>query len=127
MVGELQADLLDTKEKLRMMTTKFTATRKERDQLKGENKELQQEIISLQNSMRQMVPCATNTSQSFPMYNELTQRVSELFKCECQDVFFDLLSPELNLDGVIFFYANVYQPIFKVVQKHFAPVELAIQ
>lgn len=76
--------------------------------------------------MRQMVPCATNTSQSFPMYNELTQRCAELFKCECQDVFFDLLSPELNLDGVVFFYGNVYSPIFKVISKHFAPVEAAI-
>jgi len=29
------------------MTQKFSSTRKERDQLKQENKELQQEIISL--------------------------------------------------------------------------------
>jgi FtsZ-binding cell division protein ZapB len=47
MVGELQAELLDYKEKLRIMTQKFSSTRKERDQLKQENKELQQEIISL--------------------------------------------------------------------------------
>lgn len=30
-----------------------------------------------------MVPCPNNTSQSFPMYNELTLKVSELLKCEC--------------------------------------------
>lgn len=119
-------ELSDTKEKLRSMTTKFQSTRKERDHLKQENKELQTEIITLQTQMRQMVPCTNNTSQSFPMYNELTQKVSELFKCESQDVFFDLLSPELNLDGVVFFYANVYTPIFKTIQKHFEPVEQAI-
>ena len=31
------------------------------------------------------------------------------------DVFFDLLSPELNLDGVVFFFANVYTSIFKAI------------
>jgi Mitochondria-eating protein len=61
------------------------------------------------------------------MYNELTHRVSELFKCDCQDVFFDLLSPELNLDGVVFFFANVYTSIFKTIQKHFLPAETAIR
>ena len=49
------------------------------------------------------------------MQNELVSRVSELFKCECQDVFFDLLSPELNLDGVVFFYATVFQNTFKTI------------
>lgn len=73
-----------------------------------------------------MVPCTNNTSQSFPMYNELTQKVSELLKCECQDVFFDLLSPELNLDGVVFFYAHVFTSIFKAIQKHFKPIEHSI-
>ena len=46
---ELQNELEDSKEKLRSMTSKFQATRKERDQLKQDNKEMQQEIISLQN------------------------------------------------------------------------------
>ena len=46
----------------------------------------------------------SNTSQSFPMFNELANVVSELYKCDCADVFFDLLCPELNLDGVVYFY-----------------------
>ena len=33
------------KDKLKVMTTKFATTRKERDQLKTENKELQDEVI----------------------------------------------------------------------------------
>jgi hypothetical protein len=109
------------------MTQKFQATRKERDLLKTENRELQQEIISLQTSMRQMVPCKTNTSQSFPMYTELVQRCSELFKCECQDVFFDLLAPELNIEGVVFFFTRVYLEIDKATKKHFAPLEQKLQ
>ena len=55
----------------------------------------------------------SNTSQSFPMFNELTHIVSDLYKCESQDVFFDLLCPELNLDGVVFFFQNVFEPIYK--------------
>ena len=54
--------------------------------------------------MRSMVPCPSNTSQSFPMFGELTNIVSEYYKCDCQDVFFDILSSELNLDGVVYFY-----------------------
>jgi FtsZ-binding cell division protein ZapB len=41
MIGELQRELVDTKEKLKSMTAKFTAVRKERDQLKTETKDLQ--------------------------------------------------------------------------------------
>ena len=56
------AEIEDAKDKLKIMTTKFSATRKERDQLKTENKELQNEVLLLQSSMRQMVPCTSNTS-----------------------------------------------------------------
>jgi hypothetical protein len=89
---------------LKIITTKFATARKERDQLKTDNKELQDEIIQLQSSMRQMVPCTSNTSQSFPMFTELVNTASEVYKCDCQDVFFDLLCPELNIEGVVFFY-----------------------
>jgi FtsZ-binding cell division protein ZapB len=43
--AEMAKELADTKEKLKIITQKFTTTRKERDQLKTENKELQDEII----------------------------------------------------------------------------------
>ena len=81
--SELTRELEDTKDKLKIMTTKFATARKERDQLKTENKELQDEVIQLQSSMRQMVPCMSNTSQSFPMFNELSNQCSELYKCDC--------------------------------------------
>ena len=42
----------DTKDKLKIVTQKFATTRKERDQFKTDNKELQDEIIQLQQSMR---------------------------------------------------------------------------
>lgn len=57
------------------------------------------------------------------MFNELTNMVSETYKCDCSDVFFDLLCPELNLDGVVYFYQNMFAPIMKAIQKHFAPAE----
>ena len=57
------------------------------------------------------------------MFNELTNACSEMYKCDCQDVFFDLLCPELNLEGVVFFYQNIFSPIVDAIQKHFAPAE----
>ena len=53
-----------------------------------------------------MVQCPSNTSQSFPMFNELVHTVGEFYKVDCQDIFFDVLSTDLNLDGVIYFYKN---------------------
>jgi hypothetical protein len=49
------------------------------------------------------------------MFNELVQTISQLYKCECQDVFFDLLAVELNLDGVVFFYKSVFEPIMSAI------------
>ena len=70
-----------------------------------------------------MVPSFSNTSSAFPMQNELSNIVSEFYKCDCQDVFFDLLCPELNLDGVIYFFQNTIPIIVESIDKHFNPVE----
>lgn len=101
---ELQKEVVDSREKIKVLTQKFTTVRKERDQFKQENKDLQEEVLTLQSSIRQMVPCFSNTSSAFPMQNELANIVSEFYKCDCQDVFFDLLCPELNLEGVVYFF-----------------------
>lgn len=61
------------------------------------------------------------------MFTELTNMVSELYKCDCQDVFFDLLCPELNIEGVVFFFQHVFSPIVQQIQKHFAPAEQIIK
>ena len=97
-------ELLDLRDKLKVVTSKFQNARKERDQLKQEKKELEQEVLQLQANMRQMVPCASNTSSIFPMLNELQNLVGDFYKIDCQDVFFDLLVPELNFDGIIYFF-----------------------
>ena len=53
--------------------------------------------------------------------------VSEFYKCDCQDVFFDYLCPELNLDGVIFFFQNTIPIVIDVIEKHFLPVEAVLK
>lgn len=70
-----------------------------------------------------MVPCFSNTSSAFPMQNEMSNLVSEFFKCDCTDAFFDLLCPELNLEGVVFFYQNTFTIVVEAIEKHFIPVE----
>jgi len=62
-----------------------------------------------------MVPCFSNTSSQFPMLNELSNIVSEFYKCDCQDAFFDLLCPELNLDGVVFYFKSVLAPLAEAI------------
>mmetsp|Transcript_33038 Transcript_33038/g.50628 ORF Transcript_33038/g.50628 Transcript_33038/m.50628 type:complete len:123 (+) Transcript_33038:150-518(+) len=61
------------------------------------------------------------------MFNELTNKVSEFYKCDCQDIFFDVLSPELNLEGVVFFYQHSLPPVVARLERHFFPVEEALQ
>jgi hypothetical protein len=73
-----------------------------------------------------MVPCQSNTSQSFPMFNELTNEVSEFYKCDCQDIFFDVLCTELNLEGVVYFFQNTLSTVVKTIESHFLPVEKSI-
>ena len=59
--------------------------------------------------------------------NELQHIASEFYKVECQDVFFDVLSLELNLEGVVYFYQNIIGSISETVSKHFAPVEQVLK
>lgn len=121
--NEIQKELADTKDKLKIITGKFQNARKERDQLKEENKELSEQVLQLQSSIRQMVPCMSNTSSSFPMLLELQNQVAEFYKCDCQDAFFDLLCPELNMDGIVYFFENSFPKLVEVIEKHFAPLD----
>jgi hypothetical protein len=110
------------------MTNKFITVRKEKDQYMKENKELQNEILILQSNMRQMIPgFSNNTSSSFPMLNELQNKLSEFLKCDCQDIFFDLLSPELNMDGIVYFFSNSFVKVHEVITIYFEPVEKALK
>jgi hypothetical protein len=110
------------------MTNKFISVRKERDQYIKENKELQNEILILQSNIRQMIPgFSSNTSSSFPMSNELQNKLTEFFKCDCQDIFFDLLSPELNIEGIIFFFKNCFIKVQELINLYFEPLETLLK
>jgi len=61
------------------------------------------------------------------MFNELTNSCSEFYKCDCQDVFFDVLSSELNLEGVVYFFNNSLPQVVQAIEKHFWPVENALK
>lgn len=125
MIKSLENDECDEemRDKLNIMTNKYITIRKERDQLLKENKELNNEILLLQSNMRQMIPgFSSNTSSSFPMLNELQNRLSEFVKCDCLDIFFDLLSPELNMEGIIFFYKSCFEQLNEYISTYFDPL-----
>lgn len=42
---ELQREVIDSREKIKAITQKFSTVRKERDTLKQENKDLQEEVL----------------------------------------------------------------------------------
>ena len=119
----LDEELKDVKSKLRVITSKFANVRKERDKLKTENQGLQEEILQLQVNMRQMVPGLQNTSASFPVLTELTAATEQFYKCDCQDFFFETLSPELTVEGVIYFFRTVFGSAQEQVAAYFEPME----
>jgi FtsZ-binding cell division protein ZapB len=119
----LRAELQDTKSKMKVITTKINTMRKEKDQLQKENQSLQEEVLSLQVSLRHMIPGFSNTSGSFPMLNELIGKIHEFYKCECEDIFFDLLCPELSMKGIIYFFKTAFQRLTEVVDRYFKPTE----
>ena len=126
-INQLQIELKETKNKLKLITQKFANTRKERDNLKKENKELQNEVIALQSNIREMVPGFSNTSSSFPMFNELLNQTSDFLKCDCQDVFFDILCPELNMDGIVFFFQHTIPTMATKIHTYFDPLVSNLQ
>ena len=75
-----------------------------------------------------MVPgFSNNTSSQFPMLNELQNQISEFLKCDCQDAFFDLLCPELNHDGIVFFFRTAMPKIIAHIEAYFTPAEAALK
>jgi len=123
----LREELNETKSKLRTITGKIGVLKKEKETLNKENKTLQEEVMSLQASLRQMIPGFSNTGSSFPMFNELVSNVSEFYKYDCEEVFFDLLCPELNMKGIIFFYMTSFHRISELIQNYFAPAENSLK
>jgi hypothetical protein len=123
----MEEELKDTKNKLSIVTQKFATAKKEVADLKKTNKELYSEVMSLQSNIRQMVPGFSNTGSSFPLFNELVNEVSEFLKWDCQDWFFDLLCPELNLDGVVFFFRKAFEPVLQQLQNYFNPLYATLE
>ena len=77
--------------------------------------------------MRLMIPgFSSNTSNSFPMLTELHNKISDYIKISCEDIFFDLLQPNLNMKGVVDFFKIIFLKLSEVVEKYFNPIEKAI-
>jgi hypothetical protein len=53
---------------MKLVMNKLSIAKREKDQLSKENKTLQEEVLTLQSNLRQMIPGFSNTSSSFPMH-----------------------------------------------------------
>lgn len=61
------------------------------------------------------------------MLNELSNQTTEFYKYDCIDIFFDLLCPELNMKGIIFFFATAYSKVAENIANYFLPMETSIK
>ena len=110
------------------INTKFRSIYDQNFSLEEENKILSKEIENLKNNIHEMIPgINSNTSNSFPMLTELQIKINDYIKLLCQDIFFDLLQPNLNLEGVIFFFKTIFNRINEVTKNYFSPIENVIK
>ena len=110
------------------INTKFRSIYNQNISLEEENKYLSKEIENLKNNIHEMIPgINSNTSNSFPMLTELQIKINDYIKLLCQDIFFDLLQPNLNLEGVIFFFKTIFIKISEITFNYFSPIENIIK
>ena len=115
------------KEQKYIILDKLSTLKKENHRIEQENQMLKQELETLHNDMRLMIPgFSSNTSNSFPMLTELHNKISDYIKISCEDIFFDLLQPNLNMKGVVDFFKIIFLKLSDVVEKYFNPIEKAI-
>ena len=115
------------KEQKYIILDKLNNLKKENHNIEQENLMLKQELENLQNDMRLMLPgFSSNTSNSFPMLTELHNKINDYIKLSCEDIFFDLLQPNLNMKGVVEFFKIIFINLFDIVEKFFNPIEKAI-
>ena len=54
------------------------------------------------------------------MLTELKIKINDYIKLLCQDIFFDILQPNLNLGGVIFFFKTIFIKISEITSNYFS-------
>ena len=74
-----------------------------------------------------MIPGFNNTSGSFPIPSEVTEKTQEFCKYDCEDIFFDLLCPELNMKGVIYFYYTAFKRSKELITHYFQHTEKCLK
>ena len=115
------------KEQKYIILDKLSSLKKENHRIEQENLILKEELENLQNDMRLMIPgFSSNTSNSFPMLTELHNKISDYIKLSCEDIFFDLLQPNLNMKGVVEFFRIIFINLSDLIEKFFNPLEKAI-
>jgi hypothetical protein len=83
--------------------------------------------MNLQSNLRQMIPGFSNTSSSFPMQAELTVKIVEFYKYDCLDLFFDALCPELNMKGILYFFATAFSRLQATINNYTQPAFSSLQ
>lgn len=69
----------------------------------------------------------SNTSISFPMITELQLKINDYIKITCQDIFFDLLQPELDFKRLLKFFYNILSKFNDIISQYFYPLESRIK
>lgn len=102
--------------------------RKKNTQLKNRNKELNNELISLQTNIREMFPgYSVSKVTPFPMINDLLVQINTFIESDCLDCYKMLLDQDYTLHDHFFFFRKVFDSSSSLINDYFNPLNLILK
>ena len=92
--------------------------------LKKQNNELYNEILILKSNIRsQILLNQKKKGHSFPSFETLKNNINNFLKIDCLNFFKDYLFEEFEIEGVEFFYREVFKNCENILKEHFILIE----
>lgn len=102
--------------------------RKKNISLKNKNKELNNELISLQSNIRDMFPgYSVNKATPFPMMNDLLLQINVFIKNDCLEFYKTLLDQDYSLHDQLFSFRKLFASSFSLINDYFNPLNLILK
>lgn len=112
----------DDSDKINLIMENIRNKRKSIEEYKTRIKDLNSEILTLQNSMLHMFSSAKveNIKRPFPSFEELCKNILNYCEDTCPKFFLEYLKPEFEFTGIVYFFKNVLSYSQKQIEKHFS-------
>ena len=92
--------------------------------LKKQNNELYNEILILKSNIRSHISIHQKSKgNSFPSFDTLKSNINNFLQIDCLNFFKNYLYEEFEIEGVEFFYREIFKNCENIVKNHFISLE----